>query len=249
MAIEMKITIPSNSSVMSDGWSRNSIFRIINAGGIIEAEGLMNAYRNLDQKVKSDFASRILVSNNLNRSQLEELFENHKRSKNIRNIAMVKQHALTNEEANNFMEDFTKQVRRSFQRDFSNGRSLSWGATGRKLGGVMTFFNLSEEIPFLPGWLKEESGRGVEARSIDLFSEDLLYSLSCEIAKAFEKELLSTRSNFATSGTNWWISAYLGAICSGRRSSPLAPLMSSSNKSLADAAVRSFLYIVEKEKS
>lgn len=249
MSFELKITVPSDSSVMSNGWSRNSIFRIIDAGGVIEADGLMEVYRNLEKKLKVDFASRVLLSSKLSRSQLEELLQNHKRSKNIRNIAMVKQPELTNAEANEFMEDFTKQCCRSFLKDHLNCSSLSWGATGRKLGNVMLLFDLEEGFPTLPRWVREESKRRHNSsRSIELFPEDVLYGLSCEIAKAFDREVFNRASNYTTSGNTWWVSTYLAAICSGQKTSPLAPLMSSANESLAASAAKAFLYLTDKER-
>ena len=106
MSIEIKIKVSDLTKLQNCGWSRNAIFRIIENGGEIESSSLMAIYESLKGNAKYDFATKLITATSLERTELEKLLENHKRSNYIRMAASVKQPALTNEETNNFFERF-----------------------------------------------------------------------------------------------------------------------------------------------
>lgn len=241
MSIEIKIKVPDLTNLQNCGWSRNAIFRVIESGGEVESSSLMSIYQSLEGKAKYDFATRLITATTLERAELEKLFENHKRSNYIRMAALVKQPALTNEEANNFFERYADNFINKCNA-VQGTSSFLWGSPGRNLGQFSSLFEIPGDIDFINSWILNSNNKGGnKPRSIDTLSAEKLYEISMAVTKGFDTY---QRINGRTS-LSWWTQCYIGAICSGTRTSPLVPLMHCDYKAVSDKATKAYLYMLD----
>lgn len=241
MSIEIKITVPDLEILQESGWTRNAIFRIVQSGGEVENGSLMAIYRALEGRTKYDFATRLITATTLERAELEELLENHKRSNYIRMAALVKQPALTNEETNDFFERYADNFINKCNA-VQGTSSFLWGSPGRNLGQFSSLFEIPKDINFINSWILNSSNEGGnKPRSIDTLSAEKLYEISMAVTKGFDAY---QRINGRTS-LSWWAQCYIGAICSGTRTSPLVPLMHCDHKAVSDRATKAYLYMLD----
>jgi len=238
---EIKIKVSDPAKLQNCGWSRNAIFRIIEGGGEVEGSGLMAIYQSLEGNAKYDFATRLITAASLERAELEKLLKNHKRSNYIRMAAAVKQHALSSEEANDFFERFAGNFIKKCNA-VQEASKFSWGSPGRNLGQFSSLFEIPKDINFINSWISNSSNKGASPpRSIDSFSAEKLYEISMAVARGFDTHQRNNMRVYLP----WWTQSYIGAICSGTRTSPLAPLMYCDCKAVSDKATKAYLYILD----
>ena len=244
MSIDIKIQIPDASCLQSKGHTRNAIFRIAEAGCVVDNAVFMEIYRKLEGKPKYDFATRIIGATNLERPYLEELFTNHKRSEFIRARAMTTQPSLTDVEANDLFREFAKKRGIKIKNLAKKSKhALVWGGEVKFIGSIFSWLQNSSGGPFVQRYSIDSLAKGVTPRSIDLFEEEVLYELSTNIVAALD---IFEADGYGMSYMPWWVGSYIGAISCGTRTLPIVPLMQCNNNSIATKATEAFLYLTDK---
>ncbi len=80
MSMKIKVTIPSIEFVQADSAVRRSLFKILEAGGSIPENDMMEVWRGLRGPVRCEWAVKMAGTIQLRPTHIQELQEYHKRS-------------------------------------------------------------------------------------------------------------------------------------------------------------------------
>ena len=83
MSMKIKVTIPSVELVQADSAVRRSLFKILECGGTISENDMMEVWRNLGGTVRCEWAVGMAQAVQLRPAHIQELQEQHKRLNQI----------------------------------------------------------------------------------------------------------------------------------------------------------------------
>ena len=221
MSIDIKITIPSVEALQNNGWARNSIFRIVESGGTIGNDSLMDMWRRFEGPVRCKWATQAMGVSQFNQTQLQEMLDFHKRSSNLREGAFLYQECLSAEMVNNLFTEWTEVLQKKLAKQKFSGWAL-YGA------GSNSLYNFSQSL--------------MERGNVDDLDEDLLHGVSLQISDLFE-QCAERQSKYLPR----FLPAYISALRTGTRISPILPLFASTSPKVSNAAESTFIKLTEND--
>ena len=221
MSIDIKITIPSVEALQNNGWARNSVFRIVESGGTIGNDSLVDMWRRFKGPVRCKWATQAMGVSQFNQAQIQEMLDFHKRSSNLREGALLYQECLSAEMVNNLFTEWTEVLQKKLAKQKFSG----WMLYG---SGSNSLYNFSQAL--------------VERGIVDDLDEDLLHSVSLQISDLFE-QCPERQSKYLPR----FLPAYISALRTGTRTSPILPLFASTNPVVSNAAESTFIKLTEND--
>ena len=221
MSININITIPSAKVLQDSGWARNALFRVVESGGTIDNNDLMDIWRLLEGNARCKWATAATKVSQFDHAPLQEMLVFHKRSSRLCENAFMRQHCLPENTVNNLFVTWAEGVQKKLLRQRSQRYPL-YGA------GTTALYRFTSAISY------------EKSRNIDELDEDTLYTLSQQIADlvaAFELSRPSARSS------HHFVSTYLDALATGTRESLVLPLLASTNSYLSAKAESAYITI------
>ena len=213
MSIEIKITLPNVDRLNRDGWARNSIFKILEGGGQVKSSAIMSIYRSLDKRKRLDFIKKALYCCSFTKKELDEILTNHKRSRWVQTVAVIKQPALQKKNADKELEKLVTNLRSDIKLVKENSMP-PWNLFYGKRSTNMRMLCYSLGSPLAKS-----------KRNIDNFDERLLYDLFTDMASLLKNEKY-----------NYLAQRSINLVETGTRTSLLIPFVSSENEKLSKYA-------------
>ena len=215
MSMKIKVTIPSVEFVQADSAIRRSLFKILEAGGTIPENDMMEVWRGLSGPVRCEWAVKMAGTIQLQPTHIQELQEHHKRSTKLQTYLFTSQESLSDEETNRMFATWTEVVKRAFNKQMSSGYPLYGSGTGK----------LSRFVASLLG-----SG----CHYIDRLDEQTLYDISSFVSS--HTAAAEIKSGYSYKYLPWFISQYIEMLSRGTRNSVLVPLLASPNQKISKLA-------------
>lgn len=215
MSMKIKVTIPSVEFVQADSAIRRSLFKILEAGGTILENDMMEVWRGLSGPVRCEWAVKMAGTIQLQPTHIQELQEHHKRSTKLQTYLFTSQESLSDEEINRMFTTWTEVVKRAFNKQMSSDYPLYGSGTGK----------LSRFVASLLG-----SG----CHYIDRLDEQALYDISSLVSS--HVAAADTKFGNPYKYVPWFISHYIEMLSRGTRNSVLVPLLASPNQKISKLA-------------
>ena len=212
MSMKIKVTVPSVELIQADSAVRRSLFKILECGGTISENDMMEVWRNLGGTVRCEWAVRMAQTVQLRPAHIQELQEQHKRSTKLRSYLLTSQKSLSDEEVNSMFTEWSKVVEKAFDRQLGT-RWPMYGPGSTKLRR----FTLS--------LLKNNR------HYIDRLDEQTLYNLSASVAS--HVSLIDKELGRVSRSAPWWTREYIKMLGRGTRNSVLVPLLASTNEDIS----------------
>lgn len=215
MSMKIKVTIPSIEFVQADSAIRRSLFKILEAGGTIPENDMMEIWRGLSGKVRCEWAVKMAGTIQLQPTHIQELQEHHKRSTKLQTYLFTSQESLSDEEINRMFTTWTEVVKRAFNKQMSSGYPL-YGSGSGKIRRFVT------------------SLLGSGFHYIDRLDEQTLYDISSFVSS--HVAAADTKLGNPYKYVPWFISQYIEMLSRGTRNSVLVPLLASPNQKISKLA-------------
>jgi hypothetical protein len=216
MSMKIKVTIPSVEFVQADSSIRRSLFKILEAGGTIPENDMMEVWRGLSGPVRCEWAVKMAGTIQLQPTHIQELQEHHKRSTKLQVYLFTSQKSLSDEETNRMFATWTEVVKRAFNKQLST----RWPIYGSGSGKLRRF---------------SDSLLGSGCHYIDRLDEQTLYDLS-SFASSYVAAAADTKLGHSYKYVPWFISQYIEMLSRGTRNSVLVPLLASPNQKISKLA-------------
>jgi hypothetical protein len=216
MSMKIKVTIPSVEFVQADSSIRRSLFKILEAGGTIPENDMMEVWRGLSGPVRCEWAVKMAGTIQLQPTHIQELQEHHKRSTKLQVYLFTSQKSLSDEETNRMFATWTEVVKRAFNKQLST----RWPIYGSGSGKLRRF---------------SDSLLGSGCHYIDRLDEQTLYDLS-SFASSYVAAAADTKLGNPYAYVPWFISQYIEMLSRGTRNSVLVPLLASPNQKISKLA-------------
>lgn len=213
MSMKIKVTIPSVEFVQADSAIRRSLFKILEAGGTILENDMMEVWRGLSGPVRCEWAVKMAGTIQLQPTHIQELQEHHKRSTKLQTYLFTSQESLSDEETNRMFTTWTEVVKRAFNKQMSSDYPLYGSGTGK----------LSRFVASLLG-----SG----CHYIDRLDEQALYDISSLVSSHVTAGIFGSPYKHVP----WYIQRYVEMLSRGTRNSVLVPLLASPNQKISKLA-------------
>jgi hypothetical protein len=214
--MKIKVTIPSVEFVQADSSIRRSLFKILEAGGTIPENDMMEVWRGLSGPVRCEWAVKMAGTIQLQPTHIQELQEHHKRSTKLQVYLFTSQKSLSDEETNRMFATWTEVVKRAFNKQLST----RWPIYGSGSGKLRRF---------------SDSLLGSGCHYIDRLDEQTLYDLS-SFASSYVAAAADTKLGNPYAYVPWFISQYIEMLSRGTRNSVLVPLLASPNQKISKLA-------------
>ena len=215
MSMKIKVTIPSVEFVQADSSIRRSLFKILEAGGTIPENDMMEVWRGLSGPVRCEWAVKMAGTIQLQPTHIQDLQEHHKRSTKLQVYLFTSQKSLSDEETNRMFATWTEVVKRAFNKQLSTRWPL-YGSGSGKLGRFAT------------------SLLGSGCHYIDRLDEQTLYDLNSFVSSYVAAA--DTKLGNPYTYVPWFISQYIEMLSRGTRNSVLVPLLASPNQKISKLA-------------
>ena len=215
MSMKIKVTIPSVEFVQADSAIRRSLFKILEAGGTIPENDMMEVWRGLSGKVRCEWAVKMAGTIQLQPTHIQELQEHHKRSTKLQTYLFTSQESLSDEEINRMFATWTEVVKRAFNKQMSSDYPLYGSGSGKLRRFVASLL-------------------GSGCHYIDRLDEQTLYDISSFVSS--HVAAADTKLGHSYKYVPWFISQYIEMLSRGTRNSVLVPLLASPNQKISKLA-------------
>jgi len=215
MSMKIKVTIPSIEFVQADSAIRRSLYKILEAGGTIPENDMMEIWRGLSGKVRCEWAVKMAGTIQLQPTHIQELQEHHKRSTKLQTYLFTSQESLSDEEINRMFATWTEVVKRAFNKQMSSDYPLYGSGSGKLRRFVASLL-------------------GSGCHYIDRLDEQTLYDISSFVSS--HVAAADTKLGHSYKYVPWFISQYIEMLSRGTRNSVLVPLLASPNQKISKLA-------------
>ena len=215
MSMKIKVTIPSVEFVQADSAIRRSLFKILEAGGTIPENDMMEVWRGLSGPVRCEWAVKMAGTIQLQPTHIQELQEHHKRSTKLQTYLFTSQESLSDEETNRMFAAWTEVVKIAFNKQMSSGYPLYGSGSGKLRRFVVSLL-------------------GGGCHYIDRLDEQTLYDISSFVSS--HVTAADTKLGHSYKYVPWFISQYIEMLSRGTRNSVLVPLLASPNQKISKLA-------------
>jgi len=215
MSMKIKVTIPSVEFVQADSAITRSLFKILEAGGTIPENDMMEVWRGLSGKVRCEWAVKMAGTIQLQPTHIQELQEHHKRSTKLQTYLFTSQESLSDEEINRMFATWTEVVKRAFNKQMSSDYPLYGSGSGKLRRFVASLL-------------------GSGCHYIDRLDEQTLYDISSFVSS--HVAAADTKLGHSYKYVPWFISQYIEMLSRGTRNSVLVPLLASPNQKISKLA-------------
>lgn len=215
MSMKIKVTIPSVEFVQADSAIRRSLYKILEAGGTIPENDMMEIWRGLSGKVRCEWAVKMAGTIQLQPTHIQELQEHHKRSTKLQTYLFTSQESLSDEEINRMFATWTEVVKRAFNKQMSSDYPLYGSGSGKLRRFVASLL-------------------GSGCHYIDRLDEQTLYDISSFVSS--HVAAADTKLGHSYKYVPWFISQYIEMLSRGTRNSVLVPLLASPNQKISKLA-------------